>query len=118
MKVYTALRLTMIIHRRFDQTNAKNRYIKLKGEKVMRSKLIMLGFIISLALTASARAQVLIDASKITCDQFVHSKLGPPRLMAAWFSGFYNGKRDNLIVDTQNFQDNLSQVERFCYDEK
>jgi acid stress chaperone HdeB len=63
-------------------------------------------------------AQVTIDASKITCDQFVHGKVGQPRVVAAWLSGFYNGKRDNAIIDTQNFQANLNKLETFCYDEK
>ena len=31
----------------------------------------------------SAQAQVTIDATKITCDQFVHSKVGAPRVTAA-----------------------------------
>ena len=39
----------------------------------------------------SAQAQVTIDATKITCDQFVHSKVGTPRVTAAWLSGFYTG---------------------------
>ena len=55
---------------------------------------------------------------KITCDQFVHGKVGEPRVVAAWLSGFYNGKRDNAIIDTQNFQANLNKLEKFCYDEK
>ena len=31
-----------------------------------------------------------LQASKITCDQFVHSKVGEPRIVAPWLSGFYN----------------------------
>ena len=63
----------------------------------------------------SAQAQVTIDATKITCDQFVHSKVGTPRVTAAWLSGFYNGKRDNRIIDTQVLEENLSKLERFCF---
>jgi hypothetical protein len=33
-------------------------------------------------------------------------------------SGFYHGKRDNRIIDTQGFEENLSKLERFCYQEK
>ena len=57
-----------------------------------------------------AQAQVTIDASKITCDQFVHGKVGEPRTVAAWLSGFYNGKRNNALIDTQNFQGESEQV--------
>ena len=74
--------------------------------------------ILAFFLVLPARAQVQIDAAKITCDQLVHSKVGSPRLTAAWLSGFYNGKRDNRIIDTQNFDANLSKLETFCYDEK
>ena len=66
----------------------------------------------------SAQAQVTIDATKITCDQFVHAKVGAPRVTAAWLSGFYHGKRDNRIIDPQVFEENLSKLERFCYQEK
>jgi acid stress chaperone HdeB len=84
----------------------------------MRTNLVVLAFILALFLVLPAQAQVTIDASKITCDQFVHGKVGAPRTVAAWLSGFYNGKRDNALIDTQNFQANLNKLEKFCYDEK
>ena len=73
---------------------------------------------LTLCLVPPVQAQVTIDATKITCDQFVHSKVGATRVTAAWLSGFYHGKRDNRIVDTQEFEENLSKLERFCYQEK
>jgi acid stress chaperone HdeB len=84
----------------------------------MRNKLVVSGFILALFSFPSAQAQVTMDASKITCDQFVHGKAGTPRVVAAWLSGFYNGKRDNALIDTKNFQANLNKLEKFCYDEK
>jgi hypothetical protein len=66
----------------------------------------------------SAQAQVTIDATKITCDQFVHSKVGVPRTTAAWLSGFYHGKHDTPIIDKQEFEDKLSKLEQFCQQEK
>ena len=65
-----------------------------------------------------AAAQVTLDASKITCDQFVHAKVSSPRLVAAWLSGFYNGRRNNRTIDLQSFEENLSKLEKFCYEEK
>ena len=32
-------------------------------------------------------------------------------------SGFYSGKRDNRVIDLQNFEANLSKLENFCYEE-
>jgi acid stress chaperone HdeB len=83
----------------------------------MRTNFIISGLTL-LFFATSAQAQVLVDASKITCDQFVHGKVGSPRTMAAWFSGFYNGGQNNVMINTQNFQANLNKVERFCYQEK
>lgn len=82
------------------------------------SSLLAAGFFLALVSTSPGQAQVLIDASKITCDQFVHGKMGEPRVVAAWLSGFYNGKRDNYVIDPQSFQGNLNKLEKFCYDEK
>jgi len=83
---------------------------------------VVSGLILVLALSSvsTVQAQVTMDASniKITCDQFVHSKVAPTRTVAAWLSGFYNGKRDNRVIDLQSFEANLSKLENFCYEEK
>jgi hypothetical protein len=76
------------------------------------------GLILALCSVSIVQAQSTIDASKITCDQFVHSKIGNPRTIAAWLSGFYNGKRDNRVIDLQNYEANLGKLEQFCYEEK
>jgi acid stress chaperone HdeB len=84
----------------------------------MRTKLIVSALALALFSVSSAQAQTTIDVSKITCGQFVHSEVGPPRLVAAWLSGFYNGKQDNRIFVVQNFQANLGKLEKFCFQEK
>jgi acid stress chaperone HdeB len=84
----------------------------------MYVSILLSGFILTLFSVSSAQAQVTIDAAKITCDQFVHGKVGVPRTVAAWLSGFYNGKRNRALIDAQNFEANLNKLEKFCYDEK
>lgn len=74
--------------------------------------------VLALALLSPALGQVSIDASKVTCDQFVHAKVGTPRVVAAWLSGFYHGKKDSPLLDTQGFEANLTKLEQFCYQEK
>ena len=87
--------------------------------------------------TVSAQAQVSIDVSKITCDEYVHDKIPTPDfvsfsavgsletramlsrwLIAAWLSGYYHAKRDNWIIDLESFEDNVSKLTKYCYDEK
>ena len=76
-----------------------------------------LSLFLSLFFAPSLRAQVQIDISKITCDQYVHT-ITTPRLIGAWLSGYYNAKRDNHMVDVRNFNANLRKLEKFCYQEK
>jgi hypothetical protein len=77
-----------------------------------------LSLVIAVSSVATGQAQVTIDAARITCDQFVHSKIAPTRTIAAWLSGFYSGKRDSQVIDSQTFEANLSKLEQFCYDER
>ena len=84
----------------------------------MHSKSVVSGLFLVLSSVSTVQAQVTIDAASITCDQFVHSKVAPTRTVAAWLSGFYNGKRDNRVIDLQSFEANLSKLENFCYEEK
>ena len=84
----------------------------------MKPHLAVSGIALILCSVPSAQAQVTIDATKITCDQFVHSKVGAPRTTAAWLSGFYHGSHDNRIINLQEFEENLSKLQQFCYQEK
>jgi hypothetical protein len=89
-----------------------------KAVHFMQSRILIAGAALFLAFLPSAHAQVTIDVSKITCDQFAHGKIGPTRSVGIWLSGFVNGRRDNKNVDVQTFQAGLSELERLCYDEK
>ena len=82
----------------------------------MRCTPIVTGLVLSSIVfaMASAQAQVIVDVSKITCDQYVHAKITTPNLIAAWLSGYYNAKRSNRIIDLETLED----VKNYCYDEK
>jgi len=76
-----------------------------------------IGVVLTFAAT-SPRAQVTIDVSKITCDQYVHAKIAVPNHVAAWLSGYYNAKRGNHVIDLQAMQENVNKLEKYCSDEK
>ena len=84
----------------------------------MPRKCVCLALVAILAASQSAPAQVTLDVSKVTCDQFVHHKISEPRLIAAWFSGYYSAKRNTRVIDLQALEENLSKVTNFCSDEK
>jgi acid stress chaperone HdeB len=61
-----------------------------------------------------ARAQVTVDVSKITCEQYVLFTVADPHDIAMWLSGYYNGQKSNTILDTQAFRAHAKQVMDFC----
>ena len=73
---------------------------------------VLLGILV--ASTTAAQAQVTVDVSKITCDQFLQQKVATPKLLAAWLSGFYSGKRNSTVVDTQKLEANADRVSSYC----
>jgi acid stress chaperone HdeB len=91
-----------------------------KKEQIMSPKPIVTGVVFSSIVfaTASTQAQVIVDVSKITCDQYVHAKIATPMYLAAWLSGYYNAKRNNRIIDLQTLEENVSKLQNYCYDEK
>ena len=84
----------------------------------MPRKGIVLGTILVLSTSLPSQAQVTVDVTKINCDQFVHHKISEPSLIAAWFSGYYNAKRNNRLIDLQTLEENTSKVKNYCSDEK
>jgi acid stress chaperone HdeB len=75
---------------------------------------LLAGLSLPLLFATCAYAQVSIDASKITCEQYVFSKVATPRSIALWMSGYYSGKRNSSVVDVQAFEANADKMERFC----
>ncbi len=61
-----------------------------------------------------AQAQVMLDVSKITCDQYTGYKITNPQNIAIWLSGYYNGKRDNTLLDTQGFAAQAKKLQDYC----
>ena len=61
-----------------------------------------------------AQAQTTIDVAKISCEQFVLLQVSDPDYLAIWLSGFYNGKRNNTVVEIQRFKENAEKVKRYC----
>ena len=71
-------------------------------------------FVLALMFSFSAsRAQVMIDVSKITCNQFVTYKITNPEYIAIWLSGYYHPRGD-MIVDTQALSADVKKVEDYC----
>ena len=77
-------------------------------------KPLLLGSMFALLVVSAALAQVTIDVSKITCDQYILDKVTDFRTITAWLDGFYAGKHNNTVVDTAALQRNADKVEEYC----
>jgi hypothetical protein len=60
-------------------------------------------------------AQVTVDVSKITCDQFVKYEIADPKLIAIWISGYYQGIHHNPIVDKHQTLQSIDKLEEYCF---
>jgi len=62
----------------------------------------------------TAHAQVMLDVSKVTCDQWAGYKITNPQNIALWMSGYYNGKRGNTSLDTQGLAADIAKLRDLC----
>lgn len=79
-----------------------------------KSKLFVIISMLGILVISRAQAQVTVDMSKITCDQFLQHKITNPRFLALWLSGYYAGKRKNPIVDVEKIEGNADRVSAYC----
>ncbi len=88
-----------------------------RKDSLVKKTLLVLSAI-SFLLTANsiAQAQVTIDVSKITCDEFVKYEIADPKQIAAWISGYNHGIHNNPIVDQQKVLQTTNKVEQYCFE--
>jgi acid stress chaperone HdeB len=87
-----------------------------RAQETEMSRLIQAWVALSLSAFAvvPAHAQVTIDVSKITCEQYILFTVADPKDIAMWLSGYYNGKRNNTVIDTQEFREAGKKVMDYC----
>jgi hypothetical protein len=85
------------------------------GEQIMmKPRINVLSLIFLCLIISAAQAQVTIDVSKITCQQFRSYAITDPNNIALWLSGYYNGQRKNTIIKVESFKENLEKVKDYC----
>src|SRR5204863_6693380 len=74
-----------------------------------------LAVVVGLETVPAARAQVTLDASKITCNQYTGYKVTNPQNIAIWLSGYYHGKRGDTTLDTQGLIADAKKHRDYCF---
>ena len=67
---------------------------------------------LSIFAAQTVYAQVTVDISKITCEQF--TVLPRADDVAIWLGGYYNGSRHNSIIDMNRFEENVRNLRAAC----
>ena len=61
------------------------------------------------------QAQVSVDLSKITCEQLLMEQLQWTETeVVFWLSGYYNGKRNNTIIDPDALKKDEEKINQYC----
>ena len=74
---------------------------------------VLLSLPLAILVACAGQAQTTIDVAKITCDQLTLLKVEPDYI-ALWLSGYYNGKRNNTVIDVEQFKELATKVKRDC----
>jgi acid stress chaperone HdeB len=82
--------------------------------KLMTFGLMTFGLAVAISGTQPVQSQVTIDVSKITCEQFILFKVTDPQKIAIWLSGYYHGKRETTVVETQTFAEFSDKTKDYC----
>jgi acid stress chaperone HdeB len=80
-----------------------------------RIAVVLLALMFAVAAAPAARAQVTLDVSKITCEQYTSHKITNPQNIAIWLSGYYHGKRDDTTLEPQTLIANAKKVRDYCF---
>ena len=86
----------------------------MRADKYFLAMKFVLFAFIALLFSVDAEAQVVVDVSKITCDQFATYKIENPEYIAIWLSGYYHGTRGDMKVDIQTLSADAKKVEVYC----
>ena len=71
-------------------------------------------FIMFLAAPAT-HAQVAIEVSKITCEQYLSFSVPDPRDINIWLSGYYHGKQGNTVFEPQRLRETADKLKAECF---
>ena len=82
----------------------------------MKLRLLLTSTLFLFVQMPTMQAQETLDLAKITCDQMQGEKLATPsRDVVLLLTGYYNGKRNNTIIEPQTIKGEEDKVNSYCY---
>jgi acid stress chaperone HdeB len=74
-----------------------------------------LAVVVGLETVPAARAQVTLDISKITCEQYNGYKVTNPQNIAIWLNGYHHGKQGDKTLDAQKLVADAKKLRDYCF---
>ena len=75
---------------------------------------ITLIVLITLLATPTVYAQVTIEVSKITCEEYLSFSVADPRDINIWLSGYYHGKEGTTVFEPQRLREIADKLRSEC----
>ena len=80
----------------------------------MKARLLLTSALFMFAQIPTSQAQATVDVSKITCEDYFMDKITFSQYVVMWLSGYYNGKRNNTIIEPQTVKKHEEEVASYC----
>jgi hypothetical protein len=77
-------------------------------------KLVLCLTLVAAMASAVAHAQVSIDMSRVTCEQYLALPPAQSADFSAWMSGWFNQKNGYVFVDLNAYARNVANVKSWC----
>jgi acid stress chaperone HdeB len=71
--------------------------------------------LITFLAAPAGHAQVMIEVSKITCEQYLGFSVADPRDINIWLSGYYHGKQGSTVFEPQRLKEIAEKVKSECF---
>ena len=81
----------------------------------MQAQLAVLTVVLAFVWAPHLQAQVTVDFAKITCQQFLTDDVASSEYITAWLNGYYNGKRNNTVIDKGAMDKKVERLSEYCY---
>jgi HdeA/HdeB family len=85
-------------------------------EVTVKLRLLLTSALFLFVQMPTMQAQETLDLAKITCEQLMMEKLATPsRDVVLLLTGYYNGTRNNTIIEPQTIKKDEEKVNSYCY---
>jgi len=91
------------------------KFVSFEQMRLVKIVKLLIPALIALLAAPSVRAQVTVDVSKITCDQYLTFSVTDPKNIAIWLSGYYHGRKGSTLVEPEEFKENIDKLKTACF---